>query len=211
MYGWLLSAMAVAPVVVAERVDVGLFSKGSLAHWERKTFKGVTDYRLVAQDGTVALRAGSDASASGLYRELRIDLTRTPYLNWSWRVDRTLGALNEQSRAGDDYPARLYVVHRGEIAFWRTRALNYVWASATAAGTYWPNAFAGRAVMMFAVRSGDRESGRWVTEKRNVRKDWQRAFGEEVRQLDAVALMSDTDNAGGRAVAYYGDIFFSSE
>ncbi len=214
---WPLSALCLLPTwlaalpVGAERVDVGMFSKGRLMDWQPKAFKGVTDYRLVRMEGVTVLRASSESSASGLYRELTIDLTRTPYLNWSWRVAGTLGALHEQSKVGDDYPARLYVAVRGGLAFWRSRALNYVWSSSTAVGTHWPNAFAGAAVMMLAVRSGERDVGRWVPERRNVREDWRRLFGEDIRQLDAVALMSDSDNAGGRALAFYGDIYFSSD
>jgi hypothetical protein len=197
--------------VRAERLDVGAFSAGSLAGWQRKAFKGVTEYGLVRFDGRTVLQASSEAAASGLYRELKVDLTRTPYLNWSWRVDRTLGNLNERSRSGDDYPARIYVIVSGGLAFWRTQALNYVWSSSAEVGTHWPNAFAGANVVMLALRSGDREAGHWVTEKRNVRDDWRRLFGDAAEQLDAVALMTDTDNAGGTARAYFGDIFFSSE
>jgi hypothetical protein len=207
----LLPASLVVFSARAERLDVGAFSAGSLVGWQRKAFNGVTEYGLVRLNGKTVLRASSEAAASGLYRELKVDLTRTPYLNWSWRVDRTLGALDERSRSGDDYPARIYVVVSGGLAFWKTRALNYVWSSSAQVGSQWPNAFAGANVVMLALRSGDREAGQWITEKRNVRDDWRRLFGAGVEQLDAVALMTDTDNAGGSARAYYGDIFFSSE
>lgn len=209
---WMLLLGSLAPLgAMAERLDVGAFSAGDLVGWQRKAFKGVTEYGLVRLNGRTVLRARSEAVASGLYRELTVDLNRTPYLNWSWRVDRTLGTPDERSRSGDDYPARLYVIVSGGLAFWRTRALNYVWSSSAMVGTHWPNAFAGNGVLMLALRSGDREAGRWVTEKRNVRDDWRRLFGDGVEQLDAVALMTDTDNAGGSALAYYGDIFFSSD
>jgi len=193
------------------RVWVGEFSKGRLDGWQSKDFKGKTEYRLIVAQGGTVLRAVSDAQASGLYREMAIDLSRTPYLNWSWRVDGTLGRLDERSKGGDDYPARLYVIVGGGLAFWRTRSVNYVWSSVTPQGETWPNAFAGDNVRMVAVRSGDREAGRWLREKRNVREDLKRFFGAAIHQIDAVALMSDTDNAGGRAVAYYGDIFFTAE
>lgn len=191
------------------RIDVGEFSKGLLAGWQPKAFKGKTDYRLVTDSGRMVLEAVSEAQASGLYREMAIDLDRTPFLNWCWRIDHTLGPLNEKTKAGDDYAARLYVIVSGGLAFWRTRSVNYVWASSLPRGSRWPNAYAGEAVQMLAVRSGDRETGRWIGEKRNVREDLQRFFGEAVHRLDGIALMSDTDNSGRRAVAYYGDIFFT--
>jgi len=207
----LLPALLAAGAAATGRVEVGAFSQGSLAGWQRKAFKGLTDYRLERLGTMTVLKASSAATASGLYREITVDLDRTPFLNWSWRVERTLGALDERSREGDDYPARIYLVASGGLAFWRSRALNYVWSSSSAIGAVWPNAFAGANVMMLAARSGEREARRWVREKRNVRDDWRRVFGDDIRQLDAVALMTDTDNAAGRVVAYYGDIFFSSE
>jgi hypothetical protein len=192
-------------------VPVGEFSEGRLDGWQSKAFKGKTDYRLVADEGRTVLRAVSEGQASGLYREMVIDLDQTPYLNWSWRVDGTLGRVNERSKGGDDYPARLYVIVGGGLAFWQTRSVNYVWSSAARQGDSWANAFAGDQVRMVAVRSGNRETGRWLREKRNVREDLQRFFGAAIHRIDAVAVMSDTDNSGGRAVAYYGDIFFTDE
>jgi hypothetical protein len=202
-----------APHLPAEQatiITVGDFSSGSLQGWEEKEFLGNTKYTLVDSGSGGVLKATSSGSASGLFLEREIDLRRTPFLNWSWKIENTLGELNEQSKPGDDYPARIYVVKKGGIAFWTTRALNYVWASTSPAGTAWPNAFTDNA-MMFAVRSGDAQVGDWVHEKRNIREDYKRLFGKDVETIDAVALMTDTDNAGGRATAWYGDIYFSAE
>jgi hypothetical protein len=198
-----------ASVLAGLRVDVREFSKGTVAGWQPRSFSGMTEYRLVESARGTVLQAVSQARASGLYREIRVDLSKTPHLNWSWQVDNTLSGPDERIRAGDDYAARLYVVIRGGLAFWRTRALNYVWASRLAVGTDWPNAFAGANVRMLAVRSGGRELGRWIDEKRDVRQDLARFFGEDIPFIDGVALMTDTDNAGGRASACYGDIFFT--
>lgn len=193
------------------RVPIGEFSLGRLEEWETKVFLGKTLYELTEMERRTVLKAESHGTASGLVRKLRVDLEKTPYLHWSWRAENTLGKLDERSKAGDDYPARLYVVVGGGLMFWRTRSLNYVWASAAPMGTDWPNAFAGDSVRMLALRSGAAETGCWHEEKRNVREDLQRYFQEDIRRIDAVALMTDTDNTGRQAVAYYGDIYFSSE
>lgn len=97
--------------------------------WKEKQFEGSTDCQAVAIDGIAALRAHSFSSASGLYWKQRIDLFQTPYLNWHWRVDKILPLLDEKTRNGDDYAARIYVVIDGGLWFWRTRALSYVWSS----------------------------------------------------------------------------------
>ena len=183
---------------------------GDVGAWEEKVFSGKTAYERVRIEGRSVLRATSRGSASGLFREQRIDLEKTPILEWTWRVEGTLGAIDERTREGDDYPARVYVIRSDPVFFWRTRAVNYVWASTRTVGETWPNAYTGNARHV-AVQSGDARTGRWVSERRNVRADFRTLFAEEVRYVDAVAIMSDTDNSGGAALAYYGDITFRSE
>ena len=207
----LLLCFAAVVAAAALRIPVGEFSQGRLVGWETKIFQGETRYGLMELDGRAVLKAESRGTASGLVRKMAVDLENTPYLHWSWRAENTLGKPDERSKSGDDYPARLYVVVSGGLVFWRTRSLNYVWASRAATGSDWPNAFAGQSVRMLALRSGEEETGRWHEEKRNVRDDLKRYFKEDIRQIDAVALMTDTDNTGGQAVAYYGDIYFASE
>ena len=192
----------------AESVEV--LRNGDIAGWEAKVFKGETSYETVRQDGRAVVRATSSGTASGLYLQRRIDLDKTPILRWSWRVDATLGSLDERTRAGDDYSARVYVIRSHPVFLWRTRAVNYVWASTMAAGETWPNAYTDSSRNV-AVRSGDALAGQWVEERRDVRADFRELFGKSVRYVDAVAIMTDTDNTGGTAVAYYGDIAFTSE
>jgi hypothetical protein len=118
--------------------------------------------------------------------------------------------VDERSKAGDDYPARLYLVISGGVLFWRTRALNYVWSSHQPVGTSWPNAFTGNARML-AVESGPAHAGEWRHYRRDVRADLRRWLDEDIDAIDAVAIMTDTDNSGQHAIAYYGDIYFSTD
>lgn len=192
-------------------LPLGEFSAKRLDGWEHKSFKGETRYRLQTLDGMMVLKADSHASGSGLFKEQRIDLERTPYLNWSWRIAGRLKGLNEQSKVGDDYAARIYVVVKGGLAFWQTKAINYVWAGNSAKDTVWPNAFAGDHAMMLALRGPEAPLDVWFGEKRNVLADLKKLFGEDIRHIDAVALMTDTDNSNGQVSAYYGDIWFSKD
>lgn len=191
-----------------EVVPVGVFSRGNLFGWQPKTFQGHTDYRLVTVNGVRALKATSDAAASGLIKQIRVDLTHTPFLTWRWRVDNVLPGLDEHSKSGDDYPARVYIILSGGFFFWNTRSLNYVWSSSQPIASAWTNAYTSN-VMMIAVESGSKKLGQWVTEKRNIRADFLRYFGRDVTTIDAAALMTDTDNSGQRAIAYYGDLYFT--
>jgi len=192
------------------RIDVGRFAAGDLSGWQPKTFKGETRYALASDGERRALHAESLASASGLLRKLDIDLAQTPYLHWSWKVNNVLGNNDERRRGGDDYPARVYVLFSGGLFFWRTRAIDYVWSSNQSPGTTWPNAFTGNA-RMIAVESGPDGTGRWIDERRDVRADYRRLFGSDPGNADAVAIMTDTDNTGLSASAWYGDIWFDSD
>ncbi|GGO77016.1 hypothetical protein GCM10011348_05620 [Marinobacterium nitratireducens] len=204
-----LALILVLTCARAENIAVGLFSRGQLGDWNSKVFDGVTEYRLVTDNGDQVLQATARDSASGLYRELEIDLGQTPVVEWSWKVGNRLTGIDERTRAGDDYPARLYVVFSGGLAFWRTRAINYVWSSTQAAGSEWPNAYTANA-RMIAVRGRDDAVATWISERRDVRADYRRLFGEEPPAVVAIALMTDTDNSGRYARAWYGDIRFVS-
>lgn len=211
-FGAILSVIIAGQALAAnDTVSIGAFSLGQLDAWESKEFEGATHYRLVEDNNRKVLFADSQSSASGLFRTLRVDLDKTPYLNWSWRIENTLGNLDEKSKSGDDYAARIYVVSGGGWAFWRSRAINYVWANTSSPGSVWPNPFAGNSAVMFAVRSGNAGIGKWQTEKRNVRADIDKQFETPVRYIDAIAIMTDSDNSKRSATAYYGDIYFSKE
>ncbi len=205
-----LILLSLSNAVFSETLPIGQFSADDLDGWEEKSFVGNTRYEIIDTKQGKVLHANAQKSASGMFKKIRVDLTRTPYLHWSWRVDETFSNNDERSKVGDDYPARVYVVVDGGIFFWRTQAVNYVWSSSQPQGASWPNAFTGNA-MMIAVRSGVADSKRWVKERRNVREDLKRLFGEDITHIDAVAVMTDSDNTGQSTSAFYGDIYFASE
>jgi hypothetical protein len=195
------------PVQSTERI-LGHFSAGDTAGWETKVFNGATDYRIAEQDGRRVLAAVCRDSASAMYRREKISLRETPVLRWSWRVGGAYAGLDETRKDGDDYLARLYVVIDGGIRFWRTRSLNYVWASGRPPGSAWPNAYA-RQVMMLALRTGP--DAAWREESRDLRRDFREQFGIEADHVDGVALMTDCDDAHGHGRAWYGDIRFADK
>ena len=199
-----------AAFAIAGAESVAILQDGDISSWKERRFRGSTVYQNLTLDGRRALRASSKESASGFFLKVRVDLEKTPILRWSWRVEVALDELDERTRAGDDYSARIYLIRKHPLLFWKTTALNYVWSSSQAKGATWPSAYTNN-VRMVAVRSGKREAGRWIDERRDVRTDFRTMFGRHVRYIDGIAVMTDTDNSGGTAVAYYGDIRFSSE
>ncbi|ROR34628.1 DUF3047 domain-containing protein [Inmirania thermothiophila] len=182
-------------------------AREGLAGWEEQRFHGRTRYRIVTLDGEPVLEAHARAGASGLVRPVAVDLAATPLLRWRWRVERLPRGAAEHSRAGDDFAARLYVVFRTGPFPWQRYALDYVWTRATPPGTRWPNPYTGHTVM-WSVAQGEAGLGRWQTHERDVAADLRRAFGREVRRIEAVALMTDADDTGSEALAYYGAIAF---
>jgi hypothetical protein len=195
--------------------------------WDRIRFgknDSSTHYELVRGDSAVVLRARSDNGASGLITRPTVDLEQYPVLEWRWKADALPMGADITEKTADDAAARLYVtfdydglglydrlklmvLRRVGYAEAPSRALNYLWASHHERGDVQPSPYTDQ-IMMIPVRSGSTRVGQWVHERRNVLRDYRRAFGEDPPPVNGVALMTDTDNTGGRATALYGDIVF---
>lgn len=194
------------------------FSDNGIQRWQPKPFSGESHYTLKMYRGQLALQAISKSSASGLVLNNKIDLTITPYINWSWLIEKKLLALDERSKNGDDFVARVYVVIDGGLMIWKTKSLNYVWSSNQNKGLVWDNPFAGSSVKMMSIQGKDSKKGQWYKEKRNVYRDLIDTFGDQgsekanrkaYQYVDVIAIMTDTDNSQKQAESYYGDITFS--
>ncbi len=199
---WL--ALCSATAAAADEIVLPPYDPGPHAQWKQKSFKGENVYTVVTENGNRVLKAESRGTASALYCEVSFDVKEFPILEWSWKISSVLEKGDAHTKEGDDYAARVYVVFPS-VFFWRTKAVNYMWANRLPVGEIVPNAFTSNA-RMIAVRSGNAEAGRWVNERRNVYEDYRRAFGEDPPEAGGVAVMTDTDNTGGSAVAWYGPI-----
>ena len=217
-------------------LEIGKFSAAKAGGpfpdgWEPLTFDKIekhTEYSLVEDNGVVAVKAVSRASASGLVRKVDIDPMQYPVVEWRWKVDNVLKKGDVTRKDGDDYPARLYITFRydsSKVGFFERAkyeairfahgeypplgAVNYIWESKSPVGTVVPNPYTGR-VRMFVLQSGDAKAGTWVKESRNLVEDYRKAFGADPPRISGVAVMTDTDNTGESAVAYFGDIVFKA-
>ena len=222
-----------AGVQTGTTMEVATFSRAMVGQsvpdgWKPLTFKKIpaqTKYELVIDDDVTVVKASSQASASGLTKEVRIDPREYPIVRWRWKVENLLKNSDVSRKDGDDYPARLYITFEydseklslskklkykagraifGDIPI---AALNYIWETKTPVGTIVENAFTDFA-QMIVVESGPQKVGIWVHEERNIYEDYKKAFGEEPPMINGVAIMSDTDNTKEHATAYYGDIMF---
>ncbi|MBU1565822.1 MAG: DUF3047 domain-containing protein [Proteobacteria bacterium] len=212
----ILSFIWLAPVcliteasVVADEIAIGRFTTEGLNGWEEKSFKGLTEYTLARENEIIVVKATSKAVASGLIKKIRFDPQKYRYLRWSWKIDHTIDRGDETKTAGDDYAARIYVIFPGKY-FWQTKAINYIWANHLGKGDFLPNAYTSNA-MMVAVESGNTHSGQWRIETRDIFTDYKNLFGSDPGEAEAIAIMTDTDNTGDNAIAWYGDITLSTD
>ncbi len=201
----LLFALMVCSGAWAESVKLAGFGQ---AGWEVQEFEGRTEY-VSAADGSVT--ATANGTASGLVWKQKIDLEKTPFLNWRWSVAELPGVTDELKKSGDDYAARVYVVVDGGWLKWRTKALNYVWSARQKAGDDWDSPYLPKNVKMFAVAGAGTPLNLWRTEKRNVAADFQKMFGKDIKSIDAVAIMTDADNSQSTSKARFAELFFSAE
>ncbi|MDJ0880502.1 MAG: DUF3047 domain-containing protein [Gammaproteobacteria bacterium] len=192
-------------------VELPSFSRGELDQWQQESFDGQTTYQLKQIKDKQFLEALSEQSASILYFPVEVDLTQTPVLNWSWAKQLTIDPGDETQKQGDDFVARVYVVKKGGLLFWNTRAINYVWSAQQPKNSVWNNPFAGDKAKMLAVRDAQDAGKTWYVEKRNILEDFKQLHGKEIKDIDGVAIMTDSDNSGLSAKAYYGDLYFTAE
>ncbi len=223
----------VLSVFAAEDVlKIGNFSETSPGitipeKWEPLKLKNVenqTRYEAVREGGQTVVKAESENSASGLVRKTKIDPAEYPWIEWRWKIGNTYEKGDATKKEGDDYPARIYITFEydpDKMGFFQNAkykaakllygeypphaAINYIWANKLPKGTFVPNPYTDR-VMMIAVESGEEHAGVWRTEKRNIAEDYRKAFGENPPPISGVAIMTDSDNTGESAVSYYGDI-----
>lgn len=213
-------------------LEIGAFSTATAGGawpdgWKPLTFPKIpqhTTYSLVKDGEHIVVKATSQVSSSGMTREVQIDPKEYPIIQWQWKVANVLKAGDVAKKTGDDYPARIYVTFQYDSAkvglFGKAKyetakliygrypplgAINYIWESRAPIGTAVPNPFTDQ-VQMIVVESGSSKLNIWITEERNVYEDYKRAFGEEPPMISGVAIMTDTDNTGESAEAFYGDI-----
>ncbi|MGC1819159.1 MAG: DUF3047 domain-containing protein, partial [Casimicrobiaceae bacterium] len=207
----------------------GMVAGGSTAPWDRVSLssrKRPTRYDLVDDAGTVVLHADADNAASVLAVATDIDVRATPIVTWRWKVAELIADADPRLAAREDSPARLVLefdgdrsklplLQRGIYELSQRIAgrelpyatLIYFWANHGPVGTVIASPRT-RRVQMVVASSGSRDVGTWQTLSRDVVADFRRAFGEEPGKLSAVGVFTDTDNTGGHAEAWYGDVRF---
>ena len=197
----------------AENVKVFEFTKEEYETLNVRKIRGAdakTEYSIGKNENGNFLKAIANNSGSGLGKEIIIDLNKTPYLNITWKVEKDLNGINERSKKGHDYAARVFVVKKTGATPLSNRAMNYVFSSNEEVGIYHPSPYTKKSIDYVLATTKD-HLNEWVTVKTNVKDHFKKFHNLDLDKINGLAIMADTDNSKLSSVAYFQDIYFSSE
>ena len=197
----------------ADEIRVFDFSENELSELEVRKVRGAdnkTIYTVGSNANGNFLKAIANNGASGLGKEVKIDLNKTPFINISWKIEKDLLGIKEDTKKGHDFAARVFAVKKTGATPLSNRAINYVFSSNNEIGKNWPSPYTKKSVDN-VLASTKNNLNEWVTVKANVKEDFKKFHNLDVNELDGLAIMSDTDNSKMKAIAYYQNIYFSSK
>ena len=196
---------------VAEKVNVFNFTEEEFKTLKvGKKYKGETTWTLGSNENGNFIKAEAEGMGSGLGKEVLIDLSKTPIINITWKVEKDLSGILENSKKGHDYAARVFVIKKTGSTALSNRAINYVFSSNNDVGKNWPSPYTKRSID-YVLSSTKNDLNTWVTVKANVKEDFMELHGIEVLDISGVAIMTDTDNSKLKAVSFYQNIYFSNK
>ena len=196
--------------LAAEIVKIFEFNDEEMITLQVRKLKGKTTYTLGSNDKGNYLKAESEGKASGLGKKVKINLIKTPFINITWKVEKDLTGINEQSKKGHDYAARVFIIKKTGITALSNRAINYVFSSNNIIGKHWRSPFTKNSIDYVLATTQD-NLNEWVSVKANVKEHFKKLHDIDVNEIEGVAIMTDTDNSKLPAIAYYQNIYFSSE
>ncbi len=196
--------------LLAETINIFEFTKEEMKALEVRKIKSETTYTLGSNENGNYLKAESEGKASGLGKEIKINLLKTPFINITWKVEKDLSGINENSKKGHDYAARVFVIKKTGITALSNRAINYVFSSNNSAGNSWPSPYTKKSID-YVLSTTKEHHNQWIVVKANVREHFKKFHDLDVKELNGVAIMTDTDNSKLKAISYYQNIYFSSE
>ena len=197
----------------ANEIKVFNFTKDELSNLEVRKVRGAenkTIYTIGSNENGNFLKAVADNAASGLGKEVKIDLNKTPFINITWKIEKDLPGIKENTKKGHDFAARVFAVKKTGATPLSNRAINYVFSSNNEIGFNSPSPYTKKSIDN-VLASTKNNLNEWVTVKANVKEDFKRFHNLNVDELDGLAIMSDTDNSKMKAIAYYQNIYFSKD
>ena len=196
----------------ANEVKVFDFTESELSQLNVRKVRGAdnkTIYTVGSNENGNFLKAEANNAASGLGKEIKIDLNKTPYINITWKIEKDLPGINENSKKGHDFAARVFAIKKTGATPLSNRAINYVFSSNNEIGFSSPSPYTKKSIDN-VLSTTKNNLNQWVTVKANVKEDFKKFHDLDVNELDGLAIMSDTDNSKMKAIAYFQNIYFSA-
>jgi len=197
----------------ASELKVFDFTETELAKLEVRKVRGaknITVYTVGTNENGNFLKSIADNAASGLGKEIKINLNKTPFVNITWKIEKDLPGINENTKKGHDFAARVFVVKKTGATLLSNRAINYVFSSNNNVGLNWPSPYTKKSIDNVLANTKN-NLNEWITVKANVKEDFKRFHDLDVNEIDGLAIMSDTDNSKMKSIAYFQNIYFSSQ
>ena len=197
----------------AETVSVFEFTEKEFATLKVRKVrgaKGETEYSIGSNENGQFLRAEAKGTASGLGQKVKIDLNKTPFINITWKIEKDLKGIDEKSKKGHDYAARVFVVKKTGLTPLSNKAVNYVFSSNNSVNESWRSPYT-KSSIDYVLSTTKDNINEWVTVKANVKEHFKKLHDLDVEELTGVAIMTDTDQTKIKAISYYQNIYFSSE
>ena len=197
----------------AEEVKVFEFTDKELSELTVRKVRGAdnkTTYSIGSNENGNYLKAIADNAASGLGKEIKIDLNKTPFINITWKIEKDIPGIDETTKKGHDFAGRVFVIKKTGATPLSNRAINYVFSSNQEVGSNFPSPYTKKSIdnVLATTKTNLNE---WVTVKANVKEDFKKFHDLDVNELDGIAIMSDTDNSKQKSITYYQNIYFSSQ
>ena len=212
IFNLIISILLLTNIAYAEKIEVFEFTEKELSELKIRKVRGAdnkTVYTAGSNENGNFFKAVADNAASGLGKEIKIDLNKTPFINITWKIEQDLKGIKEYTKKGHDFAARVFVIKKTGATPLSNRAVNYVFSSNNEIGKNWPSPYTKKSIDN-VLASTKENLNVWVTVKANVKDDFKKFHDLDIDELDGLAIMSDTDNSKKKSVAYYQNIFFSS-
>ena len=206
----LFSSFLFSNIVLAEKVTVFDFTEDEFKTLQVKKVKGETTWRLGSNEKGNFIKAEAEGKGSGLGKEVKIDLSKTPFINITWKVEKDLSGIDEKTKKGHDYAARVFVIKKTGTTMLSNRAINYVFSSNQNVDENWRSPYTKKSVD-YVLSTTKENLDTWVTVKANVKDHFKKFHDLDVVDLTGVAIMMDTDNSKLKAISYFQNIYFSAE
>ena len=208
-----ITSLIFLSTVHAETVKVFEFTEKELSALEIRKVRGAdnkTSYTVGSNENGNYLKAVADNAASGLGKEIKIDLNKTPFINITWKIEKDLRGIKENTKKGHDYAARVFAIKKTGATPLSNRAINYVFSSNSEVGENRPSPYTKKSIDNVLATTKD-NLNEWVTVKANVKEDFKKFHDLDVNELDGLAIMADTDNSKMKSISYFQNIYFSAD